>query len=136
MCYDCLRSSYDLAQRAAASAAAFYLGCANSYGPFLLRLDFNPGRDSIHLESWLPVHIEQAKPRIMLTPKSFRCNTSWPSRMCCNQRTCVILKFFRCNTYKKYGGGHACLSTALPPRGSFPGSHPGWAFGQSFHTLP
>ena len=36
--------------------------------------------------------------------KFFRCNTSRPSRMCCKQRTCTILKPFRCNTYKKQGG--------------------------------
>src|SRR5260370_35720035 len=41
----------------------------------------------------------------MLISKFFRCNSCRPSRMCCRQRTCTMLKSFRCNTYKKAGGG-------------------------------
>src|SRR6266481_7349945 len=34
--------------------------------------------------------------------------------MCCRQRTCTILKSFRCNTYKKIGGGRpACRLLVL-----------------------
>ena len=70
-------------------------------GTFSLLLVFKPEKDSIHLESCFFSQIEQANPRIMLTPKFFRCNTYTPSRMCCKQRTCLLLKSFRCNTYKK-----------------------------------
>src|SRR5260370_15136847 len=33
--------------------------------------------------------------------------------MCCKQRTCTILKSFRCNTYKKQGGSLPVVSLAL-----------------------
>src|SRR5260370_326937 len=57
----------------------------------------------------------------MLTFKSFRCNTSLPPHMCCRQRTCAILKSFRCNTYKKIGGVglpavFSCQSVHVPHR--------------------
>jgi hypothetical protein len=42
---------------------------------------------------------------ILVQCKSFRCNTCKPPRMCCRQRTCTMLKFCRCNTYRKHGGG-------------------------------
>src|SRR5260370_12831790 len=41
----------------------------------------------------------------MLTTKSFKCITPRPSRMFCRQRNCATTKSFRCNTYKKWGGG-------------------------------
>src|SRR5712664_281264 len=41
---------------------------------------------------------------IFVQSKSFRCNTSEPSPMCCKQRTCAISKSFRCNTYEKHRG--------------------------------
>src|SRR6266481_1061206 len=37
--------------------------------------------------------------------KSFTCNTYGSPRKCCKQRTYVLAKPFRCNTYKKQGGG-------------------------------
>jgi len=36
---------------------------------------------------------------------AFRISTYEISRKCCKQRTCRIAKSFRCNTYKKQGGG-------------------------------
>jgi hypothetical protein len=38
-------------------------------------------------------------------PKPFRCNTYESPRKYYKQRTYAILNFFRCNTYKKQGGG-------------------------------
>ncbi len=35
--------------------------------------------------------------------KSFSCNTYVPPRKCCKQKTYVLAKPFRCNTYKKQG---------------------------------
>ena len=37
--------------------------------------------------------------------KSFSCSTYGPPRKCCKQKTCGISNSFRCNTYKKTGGG-------------------------------
>src|SRR5260370_691848 len=37
--------------------------------------------------------------------KSFSCNTYGPPRKCCKQKTYGLSKPFRCNTYKKHGGG-------------------------------
>jgi hypothetical protein len=37
--------------------------------------------------------------------KSFICNTYEPPRKCCKQKTYSHTKLFRCNTYKKHGGG-------------------------------
>ena|ERR1700687_1551356 len=37
--------------------------------------------------------------------KSFTCNTYGPPRKCCKQKTYSLAKPFRCNTYKKHGGG-------------------------------
>jgi len=37
--------------------------------------------------------------------KSFICNTYGPPRKCCKQKTYGPAKLFRCNTYKKPGGG-------------------------------
>jgi len=37
--------------------------------------------------------------------KSFSSNTYRPPRKCCRQRTYTLVKPFRCNTYKKHGGG-------------------------------
>jgi hypothetical protein len=37
--------------------------------------------------------------------KSFKCNTCGHPRKCCKQKTYGISKPFRCNTYKKTGGG-------------------------------
>src|SRR6202140_5433110 len=44
------------------------------------------------------------QPWILLTPKFIRCNTCKPPRICCKQRTCLMLKSFRCNIYKNEGG--------------------------------
>src|SRR6266436_6387892 len=44
----------------------------------------------------------------VLTPywlKSFSCNTYGTPRKCCKQKTYGLAKPFRCNTYKKHGGG-------------------------------
>ena len=41
----------------------------------------------------------------MLTPKFFRINTYETSRKWCKQITYRIVKSFKCNTYKKQGGG-------------------------------
>src|SRR5260370_38943664 len=35
--------------------------------------------------------------------------------MCCKQRSYAILKFFRCNTYKKRGGGTLARILAVVP---------------------
>jgi hypothetical protein len=43
-----------------------------AFSPFLI---FKPGKDSIHLESCFFSQKEHANPRILLTPKLFRCNT-------------------------------------------------------------
>src|SRR5258708_6247460 len=37
--------------------------------------------------------------------KCFSCNTYGSPRKCCKQKTYGIAKLFRCNTYKKVGGG-------------------------------
>src|SRR5712664_4960428 len=37
--------------------------------------------------------------------KSFSRNTYGPPRKCCKQKTYGLAKPFRCNTYKKHGGG-------------------------------
>jgi len=37
--------------------------------------------------------------------KSFSCNTYWPPRKCCKQKTYGLAKPFRCNTYKNTGVG-------------------------------
>ncbi len=37
--------------------------------------------------------------------KSFSCNTYGSPRKCCKQKTYGLAKPFRCNTYKKQGGG-------------------------------
>ena len=37
--------------------------------------------------------------------KSFSCSTYRPRRKCCKKKTYGIIKLFRCNTYKKQGGG-------------------------------
>src|SRR5260370_16912711 len=39
--------------------------------------------------------------------KPFRCNTYGLPRKCCKQKTYSMAKSFRCNTYKKTGGGYA-----------------------------
>src|ERR1700682_1123160 len=39
--------------------------------------------------------------------KSFSCNTYRFHRKCCKQKTYVLAKFFRCNTYKKQGRGQS-----------------------------
>src|SRR5216683_7664243 len=51
---------------------------------------------------------------VVLTSKSFRCNTYWPPPMCCKQRSYAILKFFRCNTYKKEGGTLGSILAVIP----------------------
>ena len=38
-------------------------------------------------------------------PKSFSCNTYVAPGKCCKQKTYSLAKPFRCNTYKKHGGG-------------------------------
>ena len=46
--------------------------------------------------------------RTVLTPychKSFSCNIYGSPRKCCKQKTYGLAKPFRCNTYKKQGGG-------------------------------
>src|SRR5216684_3433726 len=45
----------------------------------------------------------------------FRINTSRPPRKCCKQKTYSLSKLFRCNTYKKHGGGdfNVSFSTSL-----------------------
>src|SRR5260370_36698362 len=42
---------------------------------------------------------------VLLFPKSFRCKIYGVPRKCCKQRTYRLAKPFRCNTYKKPGGG-------------------------------
>ncbi len=37
--------------------------------------------------------------------KSFSCNTYGSPRKCCKQKTYDLAKPFRCNIYKKHGGG-------------------------------
>src|SRR5260370_13089260 len=41
--------------------------------------------------------------------KSFICNTYGSPRKCCKQKTYAPAKPFRCNTYKKHGGGGAAV---------------------------
>jgi len=41
--------------------------------------------------------------------KSFICNTYASPRKCCKQKTYGPAKSFRCNTYKKHGGGAAIM---------------------------
>ncbi len=51
--------------------------------------------------------------------KSFSCNTYGPPRKCCKQKTYAPPKPFRCNTYKKHGGGGAMVPpgrTSIPVR--------------------
>jgi len=48
--------------------------------------------------------------------KSFSCNTYWPPRKCCKQKTYGLAKPFRCNTYKNQEG---VLSAPLPRRSHF-----------------
>src|SRR6266852_5123635 len=58
--------------------------------------------------------------------KSFNCNTYGPPRKCCKQKTYCMANSFRCNTYKKVGGGtsfkteaylaSACLRIRSLPR--------------------
>src|SRR5258707_8328474 len=57
---------------------------------------------------------------ILVQSKSFRCNTSEPSPMCCKQRTCAIPKFFRCNTYKKHRGEGVLFLTSHPTERACP----------------
>src|SRR5882672_6580841 len=63
----------------------------------------SPGKDPNSSGILLFFVNRAANARILLTPKFFRYNTCTPPRMCCKQRTCTVLKFFRCNTYKKQG---------------------------------
>jgi len=59
-------------------------------------------------------------------PKSCSCNTYGSPRKRCKQKTYGLAKPFRCNTYKKQGGGVAimvnqALETSHPPSSSPPG---------------
>jgi len=55
----------------------------------------------------LPIFSQTSNFRLSTSPlpKSFSCNTYVPPRKCCKQKACSMAKFFRCNTYKKQGGG-------------------------------
>jgi hypothetical protein len=59
MWYNGSRSSYDLVQEAAASAAASYLRALIPDVAFSLPLVFKPGKDSIHRESCFSLQMEQ-----------------------------------------------------------------------------
>src|SRR5229473_6111889 len=43
---------------------------------------------------------------------SFSCNTYGSPRKCCKQKTYGLAKPFRCNTYKKHGGGGTLCSSS------------------------
>jgi RHS repeat-associated protein len=43
--------------------------------------------------------------------KSFSCNTYGSAHKCCKQKTYAPAKLFRCNTYKKHGGGGAAQTS-------------------------
>src|SRR5258705_8903178 len=64
----------------------------------------------------------------MSTSKFFKCNTSRTSRICCKQRTCTILKSFRCSTYKKQGEGAPTTTQSSSRAGT---SEPGYGLGSA-----
>ncbi len=58
-------------------------------------------------------------PPYFLFSKSFICNTYASPRKCCKQKTYGLAKPFRCNTYRKHGGGapimvNQALETSRP----------------------
>src|SRR5882724_3191098 len=62
-----------------------------------------PGSPS-NFFSILPSHTVTFSPTVH-SRKSFSCNTYEFPRKCCKQKTYGGAKPFRCNTYKKQGGG-------------------------------
>jgi len=54
--------------------------------------------------------------------KSFSCSTYRPRRKCCKKKTYGIIKLFRCNTYKKQGGGLLVMLTKVTGGVSLPGA--------------
>ena len=56
---------------------------------------------------WAPVAVA-----VCYRLKSFACNTCGPPRKCCKQKTYGQAKPFRCNTYRKHGGGLRPLQRA------------------------
>src|SRR6266481_8413531 len=63
-------------------------------------------RQAVLLTSSESIHPTQLLSRQQSTPVSpFSCNTCGPPRKCCKQKTYGRTKSFKCNTYRKQGGG-------------------------------
>ena len=59
--------------------------------------------------------------------KPFSCNTYGQPRKCCKRKTYGLVKSFKCNTYKKHGGGYSrrfCCSPKPLPHNPFADPHP------------
>src|SRR5260370_21557705 len=67
-----------------------------------------------------------------LFSNSFSCNTYESPRKCCKQGTYGIAKPFRCNTYKKHGGGVQLLLTRNTKTRLYPA---GVRYGGRLHAL-
>ncbi len=86
--------------------------------------------EGVPLSSLFPLHRYLVPPYILFS-KSFNCNTYGSPRKCRKQKTYGVNKPFRCNTYKKQGGG---LLDSGPLNSSFATRRCNQVL--SFHTLP
>src|SRR5229473_5306759 len=69
---------------------------------------------------------------ILVQRKFFSCNTYGFPRKCCRQKTYGMAKFFRCNIYKKQGGG----GPALRHSGAQPCARSGHRHPSAPHSYP
>jgi hypothetical protein len=69
-------------------------------------------------------HLAISLPPYFLFSKSFICNTYASPRKCCKQKTYGLAKPFRCNTYKKHGGGAAIMVNQALETSRPTSSHP------------
>src|SRR6266446_6130347 len=90
-------SSFPSARSAFSMPGAFYY-CPEQLSDPLVTLD------SFFSSLFSNLQLSTLNVQLSPSPKSFSCNTYETPRKCCKQKTYVIAKPFRCNTYKKQGG--------------------------------
>ena len=77
-------------------------------------------RQAVLLTSSESVHPTQLLSRQQSTPVSpFSCNTYGPPRKCCKQKTYGRTKSFKCNTYRKQGGGGVMVNELISKKAPF-----------------